>query len=145
MKLTKWISLCMVGCAVLMGTASCDDDNNGNGELQLSTPTLTEITAPTATATAEVIVNQDDIDLGNIRVMSYGFCYGTKANPTIYDATVKVTPANGKMTAELDGLEDNTLYHVRAFATLYPDGVVYSADAEMIVGVLELLSETEIH
>lgn len=137
MKPIKWISLFMMGCAVLIGTASCGDDDNNKGELILSVPTVTDITVPTATAVSEVTVCQDDIDSGNIRVMAYGFCYGTTTQPTIYDATVKATPENGKMTASLTDLENNTVYHIRAFATLYPNGVVYSDVVIITAGIVE--------
>ncbi|WP_373837260.1 hypothetical protein, partial [Bacteroides heparinolyticus] len=128
MKLIKWLNLLTLGCALFIGMASCDDNDNNSGELKLSTPTVTDITVPAATVTSEVTVCQEDIDFGRIRVMTYGFCYGKAINPTIYDATVKTTPDNGKMTASLTSLESDTDYHVRAFATLYPNGVIYSDD-----------------
>lgn len=133
MKLIKWISLFIMGCTVLIGTASCDDDENNSGELKLGIPTVTDIEAPTASIVSEIAVSQEDLDLGNIRVMAYGFCYGINTNPTIYDATVKVTPENGKIEASLTDLKDNTVYHIRAFATLYPNGVVYSDDAAITI------------
>ena len=81
--------------------------------------------------------DDNDQDEGTIRVMAYGFCYDTSKNPTIYSATVKTLPENGKMEATLTELADNTVYYVRAFATLYPNGVVYSPEVEMTVGVTE--------
>ena len=83
------------------------------------------------------MVSQKDLDEGTIRVMAYGFCYDTSKNPTIYSATVKTLPENGKMEATLTELADNTVYYVRAFATLYPNRVVYSPEVEMTVGVTE--------
>lgn len=41
------------------------------------------------------------------------------------------------MEATLTELTDNTIYYVRAFATLYPDGLVYSPEVEITVGVIE--------
>jgi hypothetical protein len=88
-----------------------------------------------AVATSDVIVNQNDLDNGIIRVISYGFCYA-ESNPTIHSATVTATPENGKIQATLNGLANNTRYYVRAFATIYPNEVVYSPQVEMIVGVV---------
>ena len=141
MKLNKWLSILMMSCSLLIGFTACNDDDDDLGQLSLSAPVLTEITAPTAIATSDVIVNQKDIDLGNIRVISYGFCYSTTQNPTIYDATVKAVSDNKKVEATLTDLEDNTQYYVRAFATLYPDGVVYSPEVETIVGIIETDAE----
>ena len=137
MKLNKWLSILVVSCSLLIGFTACDDDDNDYGELSLGTPVLTEIAAPTAIATSDVMVSQKDLDEGTIRVMAYGFCYDTSKNPTIYSATVKTLPENGKMEATLTELADNTVYYVRAFATLYPNGVVYSPEVEMTVGETE--------
>ncbi len=142
MKLIKRIDLFILGCAALMSMTSCNDDSY-SGELRLSEPTVTEIKVPTATVVSEVFVNQEDIDLGNIRVMAYGFCYDTAINPTIYNATIKAIPDNGKITASLTELQDNTVYHVRAFATLYPNGVVYSNDVKIAIGTTTQVSASE--
>lgn len=140
MKLNKWLSILMMSCSLLIGFTACDDDDDCDG-LALSAPVLTEITAPTAIATSDVIVKQKDLDKGNIRVMAYGFCYSTSKNPTTYSATVKTLPENGKMEATLTELTDNTVYYVRAFATLYPNGIIYSPEVEMTVGVIEAPTE----
>ena len=126
----------MTSCSLLLGFTACSDDNDC-GELSLGAPVLTEIVAPTAIATSDVMVDQKDLDEGTIRVMAYGFCYSTSKNPTIYNSTVKTLPKNGKMEATLTELADNTIYYVRAFATLYPDGLVYSPEVEITVGVIE--------
>lgn len=141
MKLNKWLSILMMSCSLLIGFTACDDDDDDCDGLALSAPVLTEITAPTAIATSDVIVKQKDLDEGNIRVMAYGFCYSTSKNPTTYSSTVKTLPENGKMEATLTELTDNTVYYVRAFATLYPNGIIYSPEVEMTVGVIEAPTE----
>ncbi|NDV60261.1 hypothetical protein [Bacteroides sp. 519] len=140
MKMNKWLNILLVNCLLLTGFTACSDDDDPT-ELSFNVPVLTDIVTPTAVVTADLIVNQDDLDEGRIRVMSYGFCYSTSNNPTIYDATVTAAPENKKMEATLTELEDNTVYYVRAFATLYPNGVVYSPEVEMKVGVIEIPSE----
>ncbi|RHE95407.1 hypothetical protein [Bacteroides intestinalis] len=141
MKLNKWLSILMMSCSLLIGFTACDDDDDDCDGLALSAPVLTEITALTAIATSDVIVKQKDLDEGNIRVMAYGFCYSTSKNPTTYSSTVKTLPENGKMEATLTELTDNTVYYVRAFATLYPNGIIYSPEVEMTVGVIEAPTE----
>ena len=131
----------MMSCSLLIGFTACDDDDDDCDGLALSAPVLTEITALTAIATSDVIVKQKDLDEGNIRVMAYGFCYSTSKNPTTYSSTVKTLPENGKMEARLTELSDNTAYYVRAFATLYPNGIIYSPEVEMTVGVIEAPTE----
>lgn len=131
----------MMSCSLFIGFTACDDDDDDCDGLALSAPVLTEITAPTAIATSDVIVKQKDLDEGNIRVMAYGFCYSTSKNPTTYSSTVKTLPENGKMEATLTELTDNTVYYVRAFATLYPNGIIYSPEVEMTVGVIEAPTE----
>ena len=131
----------MMSCSLLIGFTACDDDDDDCDGLALSAPVLTEITALTAIATSDVIVKQKDLDEGNIRVMAYGFCYSTSKNPTTYSSTVKTLPENGKMEASLTELTDNTVYYVRAFATLYPNGIIYSPEVEMTVGVIEAPTE----
>ncbi len=146
MKLNKLFYGFMLGCAMLIGITACDDDESSSGELTLGAPVITEIAAPTAEASALVNVSKSDLELGVIRVMAYGFCYGTTPSPTIYQNTVSsyldeegvsvtVLPdKDGKISAPLADLEDNTVYYVRAFATLYPNGVVYSPDTKVTVG-----------
>lgn len=141
MKLNKWLSILMMSCSLLIGFTACDDDDDDCDGLALSAPVLTEITALTAIATSDVIVKQKDLDEGNIRVMAYGFCYSTSKNPTTYSSTVKTLPENGKMEATFTELTDNTVYYVRAFATLYPNGIIYSPEVEMTVGVIEAPTE----
>ena len=141
MKLNKWLSILMMSCSLLIGFTACDDDDDDCDGLALSAPVLTELTALTAIATSDVIVKQKDLDEGNIRVMAYGFCYSTSKNPTTYSSTVKTLPENGKMEATLTELTDNTVYYVRAFATLYPNGIIYSPEVEMTVGVIEAPTE----
>lgn len=135
MKLKKWLNAIMISCTLLAGFTACDDDDDCD-ELSLGAPEFTEIAAPTAIATSIVSVDPEDLEEGEIRVMAYGFCYSTTKNPTIYGATVNTLPEKGKMSATLTDLTDNTIYYVRAFATLYPNGVIYSPEVEMAVGIV---------
>ena len=60
---------------------------------------------------------------GNVTIDKYsevrerGVCYSTSENPTISDNIKSATPASGAYTVELTGLQMNTTYYVRAYAT----------------------------
>ena len=54
---------------------------------------------------------------GGAPVVSRGFCYSTTGNPTLADSTVLVGSGVGNFSAALSGLQSNTIYYVRAFAT----------------------------
>lgn len=124
----------IAACVSLVVLAACSKVEEPPKDLNLGAPVLTEIAAPQAVATSEVIVDQKSLDEGVIRVMAWGFCYGTSPDPTIHSATVTTIPEKGKVSAVLTGLENNTTYYVRAFATLYPAGMVYSPRTEIVVG-----------
>lgn len=119
-------------CCVLSLTACDDDDNIDYGEngIVLQTPVASDIVAPNATLECTVLQKED------VRIMGYGFCYGTTANPTIYHSTASTLPENGKLKATLEDLTDNTRYYVRAYATIYPKGLVYSPEVEITVGTV---------
>jgi hypothetical protein len=140
MKSAKWINMLAAGLALLACTTACEDDADGNTprRIDLTAPVLTEIAAPVAVATCDVVVDREDLDMGRTRIMAYGFCYSLSSNPTIHDATVTAMPLDGKLSATLTELADNTVYYVRAFATLYPDGVVYSPETGMTVGTVTI-------
>lgn len=54
---------------------------------------------------------------GGELIMSRGFCYGTKPNPTISDNYVLLGNGKGEFSGAITGLQDSVTYYVRAFAT----------------------------
>ncbi len=100
--------------------------------LSLGAPSFSEITASDAIASSDVTICDES-------VIGWGFCYSTVGDPTIYSATVSATPGNGILSTSLVGLSNNTKYYVRAFATTYPTGVVYSKTSELIVGAVSVV------
>lgn len=54
---------------------------------------------------------------GNGIVSARGLCYGTRQNPTIYDNVINCGDSLGVFEADIENLDINTLYYVRAFAT----------------------------
>ena len=74
----------------------------------------------------------------NCHIRSYGFVYGTSANPTLASGTVAVagtsyTTINSSFNKIIDGLSPCTTYHVRAYAT-NGHGTVYGSDCTFTTG-----------
>lgn len=74
--------------------------------------TVTDITKNSAVTGGKIVAQ------GAGEVTECGVCYGTSANPTVIGTHVTATPdADGTFTVNLTGLQPNTTYHVRAYAT----------------------------
>lgn len=98
---------------VTPAAASCED-----------APTVSSITKGATTATTQVMNCAGISSLGSegCTISSYGFVYGTSANPTISDTKVQVgttytTTGTAFATTTLTGLTPSTTYYVRAYAT----------------------------
>ena len=73
---------------------------------------VSDVTKVSATTGGKVIAE------GASAVTECGVCFSTSTNPTTQDAHVTATPdADGNFTVSLTGLQPNTTYHVRAYAT----------------------------
>lgn len=126
MKYYKWFSLLVI-CSLLLGACSDDDKDFGELGVIIETPVVSEITYSS-------VQLQATLSSANSVILSKrGFCYSTKANPDIYDATVVAT-GNESFTATLTGLQGNTTYYVRAFVSVYNGGVAYSPEIEVSTG-----------
>ena len=104
-------------------------------------PTVSSITKGATTATTQVMNCAGISSLGSegCTISSYGFVYGTSANPTISDTKVEVgttytTTSTAFATTTLTGLTPSTTYHVRAYAT-NGAGTAYSSDATFTTSV----------
>ena len=87
------------------------------------TATVTEIAANSAKGGGEVTND------GGAQVTERGICWSTHANPTLSDNHVAAGEGTGAFTALMNGLEANTTYHVRAYAT-NEAGTAYGLDKE---------------
>ncbi len=89
-------------------------------------PTVrTDMRPVSYTATAAVLAGKVLSD-GGLEITERGFCYNLFPNPTIEDASVQVSGTTGPMTARIEGLSMDRLYHYRAYArnaagTVYGD------------------------
>ena len=80
----------------------------------LSTEPVTDILSSTATGNGSIT------DLGLPNPTAYGIVWGTALNPTVPSANstdAGATSSTGAFTGAMTGLQPNTLYHVRAYAS----------------------------
>lgn len=104
----------------LLGLAGCEKED------KLTLPSveivsITDITASTVKITTKVS------DEGSGIVTGTGVCWGGELNPDLQDNVSNVGAGKGTFINVLTGLDNNTTYHVRAFAT-NEKGTVYSND-----------------
>ncbi|MCK9204438.1 MAG: lamin tail domain-containing protein [Bacteroidales bacterium] len=74
-------------------------------------PSFTDITFNSATGGGNVI------DDGGSPILARGLCYSTSSNPTINDPHTTEAGATGEFTSTMTGLNPNTAYYVKAYAT----------------------------
>jgi hypothetical protein len=128
----KWMmSLLFVGCTLSL-TACDDDDDIAADSIELKNVAAT-VEEDSNAYTFTVDVNQGS----DIRIYSYGFCYSSTGTPTYHDATVTGIPSNGQLSLTLDEVTAGSHYYVRAFAAIYPTGVVYSDTFEVGSAVVD--------
>lgn len=86
-------------------------------------PTLTT-TAVSEISYTSAISGGNVTDEGGETIISRGICWNTSDKPTISDSKTINDGGSGEFTANLTGLNPNTLYYVRAYAT-NSDGTGY--------------------
>ena len=87
----------------------------------VKTSLVTSITSTTAVAGGDVTAD------GGAEVTAKGVCWSTSQEPTIEGEHTENGTGTGEFTAELSGLEQNTTYYVRAYAT-NKEGTAYGEE-----------------
>ena len=87
----------------------------------VKTSLVTGITSTTAVAGGDVTAD------GGTEVTAKGVCWSTSQEPTIEGEHTENGAGTGEFTAELSGLEQNTTYYVRAYAT-NKEGTAYGEE-----------------
>jgi uncharacterized repeat protein (TIGR01451 family) len=77
----------------------------------VTTADVSDITTTTVSGGGNVTADGGDA------VTARGVCWGTSANPTTSDSHTTDGDGMGSFTSRITGLNSNTLYHVRAYAT----------------------------
>ena len=82
------------------------------------TPTRVTTYAVTDIESNSAVFNGEINEVGDPKCTQYGFCYSTNSyNPTINDRKEsKYGGYRGRITMDVDGLQEGTTYYVRAFA-----------------------------
>ncbi|MBR1834679.1 MAG: carboxypeptidase regulatory-like domain-containing protein [Bacteroidales bacterium] len=106
---------------------------NGSAELTVKAtsssgnPPDVQIYQPTAITASTAQCEGRILNTNGGTITNCGFCYSTYPNPTLNDNVVNLGPSSGNFHYTLTGLEHNTTYHIRAFATSNL-GTGYSSD-----------------
>lgn len=87
----------------------------------LSTDSATDITINSATLGGDVTSD------GGAAVTLRGVCWGTEDNPTAEGDHIEAGAGTGKFSGLVEGLDPNTIYHVRAYAQ-NSVGIAYGND-----------------
>lgn len=86
-------------------------DTNGKGAPVVTTDSTMEVCNHYAKVHGQILSNGGEL------ILSRGFCYGTKPNPTVSDQCMVLDTRNCKFSGSITGIKDSTVYYVRAFAT----------------------------
>ncbi|QPA60158.1 S-layer homology domain-containing protein [Lysinibacillus sphaericus] len=98
-------------------------------------PTVTTNTIPSNVTTTGATVGGYVTADGGAIVTERGIVYATTANPTTSNSKITITGTTGTFTADLSGLNPNTTYHYRAYAT-NSVGTSYGSDQTFTTGSL---------
>lgn len=129
MKTYKFIRL-LLGCVLIMGACSDDKENQNASGLEITSPSLSGISSSKATLTATLSGSHAS------DIIKRGFCYSTEPDATIYNSTSEIRTFEEDITGELTGLQPNTTYYVKAFATVYNADPVYSSEITFTTSAL---------
>jgi uncharacterized protein (TIGR02145 family) len=138
-----YYAFALVG-ATFMLFSSCEKDNEDNKSIPiLSTTAITEITQTTAKSGGNIT------DDGGAPVTARGVCWSTSQNPTISGSKTEDGTGTGNFTSSISGLEPNTKYYVRAYATNskgtgYGSELSFTTLKEVSIPILSTTAITEI-
>ncbi|MCC5921554.1 MAG: hypothetical protein LAT68_14115 [Cyclobacteriaceae bacterium] len=100
--------------AFLVFASSCGEEDDITSEIKVPTITtleVSEISHTTAAAGGEIT------DDGGVDVEARGICWDTSEEPTVNDSKTEDGKGLGSFTSSITGLEPNTTYYLRAYAT----------------------------
>ena len=115
-------------CTLLINVNSCKEDDDPAAQLPaLTTVAIAQISPTTATSGGNIT------DDGLAEVTTRGVCWSANANPTVSDFKTSDGNGTGIFSSSLTGLTENTIYHVRAYATnkigtAYGDDVTFTTN-----------------
>lgn len=100
---------------------SCKDNeiDTPTAGVEVGIPVVSDISYNSAKVSSKILS-------ANTNVVRAGVCYGKVNNPTISDLVEESVITNGNISITLNGLEENTIYYIRAFVTMFNAEPVYS-------------------
>ena len=121
------LSLLVMSIAIILQACGGDSDSGVLPEptpedvkVTISTPQISDVTYENVTAKA-VITNP-----AGSKIVKKGFCYSTSPSPTISSQTANVNSVGATLECYISGLEAETTYYIRAYATFTNADPVYS-------------------
>ena len=111
---------------------------------QVVLPTVTTTSATSVTETSAVTGGNVTSD-GNASVTERGVVYATTQNPTTSNTKVTSGSGTGSYTCNLSGLQPNTTYYVRAYATnskgtAYGTQVTFTTNKQIVLPTVNTIS-----
>ena len=108
----------------------------GENEVEVTTPTVTTTTVTQITETTAVAGGNVTSD-GGAEITERGVVYATTQNPTTNNIKVMSGTGTGSFICNLTGLQQNTTYYVRAYATnevgtAYGEEVSFTTKVEVV-------------
>lgn len=101
----------------LTGCISEDVGEDTDGPTQAGFPEVTTRTVATSDEGTNVEAGGTIVTNGGSGITARGVCWSTEANPTINDGITTDGMGEGAFTSSVTGLEPNTRYYLRAYAT----------------------------
>lgn len=106
------------------------DNHSGWEKYTVSAPILSKVNV-SEVCYRKVNVEASIINNGNGTILDYGYCYSLYSNPTINSASLSlINKDENSFLGELDGLQPNTTYHIRAYA-INEFGIGYGEETEV--------------
>lgn len=144
--MSKAIGTPVILFLVLTAIIACDKKNTDDVvEITLPTVATTEITE---IQIASALSRGEIIDDGNSPIIEKGVCWSTSPLPTLADSFTEEGPGNESFISNITGLEQNTTYYVRAYAS-NAEGTAYGPEINFMTfkvyeGDVTLSSQEEV-
>lgn len=140
MKINKWvlpIACCLTLSAACGGSDDTHEDPIATTTVRISDPTVSEVAADKASLSATISTNNTSA------ILKKGFCYAIQPNASISDQTVEMNNAGTSLSCTLSGLQAETTYYTKAFATIANSEPVYSKEISFTTAVPSATSELD--
>jgi hypothetical protein len=127
-----YFAISFLALAVLVFTTySCKPDDPDPSFFEVTTIDAINITLSTAQVEGQVTVH------GDPEITARGICWSTATNPTVSDNRTTEGTGPGNFTSTLTGLNENTVYYARAYATTNNE-VIYGNEISFTTRTIEV-------